>query len=70
MIPVILAHDKTVEVQCEGKLFTLCEGDDGTLCIQATSRRYLEVTISDDSGDQVTARGAWVNIDFAPVEDE
>jgi hypothetical protein len=69
MSTVILARDKTVEVRCGGKLFTLCEGDDGTLYIEAADSRHLEVTISDDGDDQVTAHGMWANIGLAPVEE-
>lgn len=70
MSTIILNKEHSAEVQCGGNLFSICEGDDGTLYIEAANSRGLEVAIADDGDDQVTARGVWVNIGFAPMEED
>lgn len=66
MSTVIVEKDKEVELQVGDKLFHICQGDDGTLYIEAAGGRYIEVAVSDDDECQVTAIGTWVNIDLAP----
>jgi hypothetical protein len=69
MSTVILDKEHSAKVQCGDNLFHLYQGDDGTLCIEAPGRCGLEVSISDDDDEQVTARGLWVNIDITSVEE-
>ena len=65
MSTVIVEQDNEIELQVGNKLFHICQGEDGTLFIEAAGSRGIEVTVSDDD-DQVTAIGGWVNIDLAP----
>lgn len=68
MSTVIVTKDKEIELDVGGKLFHVCQGDDGTLYIEAVGSYNLEVSISDDDECQVTAHGLWVNIDLLPTE--
>ena len=70
MSTVIVTKEKEVELNVGGKLFHVCQGDDGTLYIEAVGPEQLEVTTSDDDEAQVTAIGTWVNIDLVTATDE
>ena len=66
MSTVIVEQDNEIELQVGDKLFHICQGEDGTLFIEAVGPQGIEVTVSDDDECQVKAIGTWVNIDLVP----
>jgi hypothetical protein len=59
---VKLSVDSITSIMCGGKMYNLCESEDGQLYIEAESSDLLAVTISDCGDDGVSVEGTWVNI--------
>ncbi len=65
MSKIILSTTSHTLVDCGGRLYTLCESDDGQLYIEAETCETLKVMIADDGEETIVlAQGTWINVDI------
>ncbi len=67
---VLLLSQSTTLVSCAGVLYRMYEGEDGKFCIELDEPALLEVSVADESDEQTTSRGAWVNIHIVSEENQ
>ena len=69
MSNIILDKEHMTEVLCAGRMFSLAEGDGGSLYIEAVDGSSFEITVADDGEGVIKATGQWATITFMPSKE-